>query len=250
VTRSARCRDSNFRNSPAKAGVSCGPVSGRPAKSGVRSPGLCRVRHNLFCSDCFSWNQIQTQAPRRSTARSLSALKTVPRNSRVPRRLHAGQKPERKFTLTPGNAAASHSATGRQQHSTCPASADGGRSIRLCSLAQRGFPGRRGRKSGTLASPPCTGVIVEFEIREPHIKHTIQHSRACADPCAWFSNQLLVSSGSCGHDLQNRRKMNRLGSPPRIITGACAVGERGVGPFSQFFQSHRSRRADSSLARL
>jgi len=50
-----------------------------------------------------------------SKARSLSSVETVLRNSECLAARQAGQKPDRKFTLTSGNSATSHSATGCQQ---------------------------------------------------------------------------------------------------------------------------------------
>src|ERR1017187_6196511 len=53
-------------------------------------------------------------------ARALSSCETVRRSSSCRDECQAGQKPERKFTFTPGRFCASHSATGCQQHSTWP----------------------------------------------------------------------------------------------------------------------------------
>ena len=197
----------------------------------------------------FHGTKFKPRRRARSTARALSGVETVPRNSGCRAACHAGQKPERKFTLTPGNSAASHSATGCQQHSTCPG---------ISKMADDQFAVFIGPKQvfphdadviGNFGQPPRAGIIAEFEIRQPDIKHSIQQFARLRRPVrVGFPNQLCVVRQR-GNDLQNRRQMNR-----RLAAEdhhrACAVGERGAGPFNQFFQSHRlARRADSSSAR-
>lgn len=100
-----------------KGPCNCRQVKRRENRKDGNDAQHLRQTHSRFSSR-LHWTQFNPHWRAISHARSVSALETVPPNSLCRAACQAGQNPERKFTLTPGNDSASHSATGRQQHST------------------------------------------------------------------------------------------------------------------------------------
>ena len=198
------------------------------AETGSDSRGICS----------WTWRDSFDQAASRTRGRFPGSLRFRPRSLCPPVRrcradCQAGQKPERKFTLTPGKYAASHRATGRQQQSTCPG-INRWRTINsLCSsgpdqiLPHDPQVIRRPRQAQRAI------VVAKFVIRQPDIEHPVEQlARLRRAMGVGLPHQPGVVRQRRDHFQCRGRWM--VGSPPRIMIvrapSASAAVARAANP--------------------